>query len=73
MDSMNLKFGAVTVTGSPTCSDRHYVQKIIFCLDYCFLSMFSIFVVLFNIVCYLLMSCHNFSLFFLSTWHFILW
>ena len=48
MNSMNLKFGDVTVRGSPTCSDRHYVKKIIFCLDYCFLSVFSIFVVLFN-------------------------
>ena len=46
-----------------TCSDRHYVKKIIFSLDYCFLSMFSIFVVLFDIVLHLLMSCHNFSLF----------
>ena len=60
---MNLKFGDVTVRGSPTCSDHHYVKKITFSLDYCFLSMFSIFVVLFNIVCHLLMSCHNFSLF----------
>ena len=60
---MNLKFGDVTVRGSPTCSDCHYVKKIIFSLDYCFLSMFSIFVVLFNIACNLLMSCHNFSLF----------
>ena len=60
---MNLKFGDVTVRGSPTGNDRHYVKKIIFSLDYCFLSMFSIFVVLFNIVCHLLMSCHNFSLF----------
>ena len=40
---MNLKFGDVTVRGSPTFSDRHYVKKIIFGLDYCFLSMFSIF------------------------------
>ena len=63
MNSMNLKFGDVTVRGSPTCSDCHYVKKIIFSLDYYFLSMFSIFVVLFNIVCHLLMSCHNFSLF----------
>ena len=63
MNSMNLKFGDVTVRGSPTCSDRHYVKKITFSLDYCFLSMFSIFVVLFNKVCHLLMSCHNFSLF----------
>ena len=60
---MNLKFGDVTVRGSPTCSDHHYVKKIIFSLDYCFLSMFSIFVVLFNIICHLLISCHNFSLF----------
>ena len=60
---MNLKFGDVTVRGSPTCSDCHYVKKIIFSLDYCFLSMFSIFVALFNTVCQLLMSCHNFSLF----------
>ena len=63
MNSMNLKFGDITVRGSPTCSDCHYVKKIIFSLDYCFLSMVSIFVVLFNIVCHLLMSCHNFSLF----------
>ena len=61
MNSMNLKFGDVTVRGSPICNDYHYVRKIIFSLDYCFLSMFSIFVVLFNIVCHLLMSCHNFS------------
>ena len=63
MSSMNLKFGDVTVRGSPTCSDCHYVKKIIFSLNYCFLSMFSIFVVLFNIVWHFLMSCHNFSLF----------
>ena len=62
MNSMNLKFGDVTVRGSPTCSDHHYVKKIIFSLDYCFLPIFSISVVLFNIVCHLLMSCHNFSL-----------
>ena len=60
---MNLKFGDVTVRGSPTGSDHHYVRKIIFSLDYWYLSMFSIFLVLFNIVCHLLMSCHNFSLF----------
>ena len=60
---MNLKFGDVTVRGSPTCSDCYYVKKIIFSLDYCFLSMFSIFVVLYNTVCLFLMSCHNFSLF----------
>ena len=60
---MNLKFGDVTVRGSPTCSDCHYVKKITFSLDYCFLSILSIFVVLFNIVCHLFMSCHNFSLF----------
>ena len=60
---MNLKFGDFTVRGSPTCSNHHYVKKIIFSLDYCFLSMFSIFVVLFNTVSHLLMSCHNFSLF----------
>ena len=63
MNSMNLKFGDVTVRGSPTCSDHHYVKKIIFSLDYYFLSMFSIVVILFNIVCHLSMSCHNFSLF----------
>ena len=63
MNSMNLKFGDVTVRGSFTCSNRHYVKKIIFGLDYCFLSMFSIFVVSFNMVCHLLMSWHNFSLF----------
>ena len=60
---MNLKFADVTVRGLPTRSDCHYVKKSIFILDYCFLSMFSIFVLLFNIVCHLLMSCHNFSLF----------
>ena len=60
---MNLKFGDVTVRGSPTFSDCHYVKKIIFSLDHCFLSMFSIFVVLFNIVCHLLISCHIFILF----------
>ena len=63
MNSMNLKFGDVTTRGSPTFSDCHYEKKIIFSLDYYFLSMFSIFVVLFNTVCHLLMSCHNFSLF----------
>ena len=61
MNSMNLKFGDDTVRGSPTCSDHHYVEKIIFSLDSCFLSMFSIFDVLFNIDCHLLKSCHNFS------------
>ena len=60
---MNLKFGDITTRGSPTCSDCHYVKKIIFSLDYCYLSMVSIFTVLFNIVCHLLLSCHNFSLF----------
>ena len=63
MNSMKLKFGDVTTRGSPTCCDCHYVKKIIFSLDYYFLSMFSIFVVLFNTVCHLLMSCRNFSLF----------
>ena len=43
MNSIYLKFGDVTIGGSPTCSDHHYVKKIIFSLDYCFLSMFSIF------------------------------
>ena len=60
---MNVKFGDITVRGSPTCSDLHYVKKIIFSRDYCLLSMFSIVVVLFNIVCHLSMSCHNFTLF----------
>ena len=60
---MNLKFGDVTARRSLTFSDCHYVKKIIFSLYYYFLSMFSIFVVLFNIVCQLLLSCHNFSLF----------
>ena len=63
MNSINLKFGDVTARRSPTFSDCHYVMKIIFSPNYYFLSMFSIFVVLFNIVCHLLMSCHNFSLF----------
>ena len=43
MNSMNLKFGDVTARRSPTFSDCHYVKKIIFSLDYCFLSKFSIF------------------------------
>ena len=60
----NLKFGDVTAGRSPTFSDSQYVKKIIFSLDYYFLSMFSIsFVVLFNTVYHLLMSYHNFSLF----------
>ena len=40
---MNLKFGDVTERGSTTFSDCHYVKKITFSLDYCLVSMFSIF------------------------------
>ena len=60
---MNLKFDDVTTIRSLTFSDCHYVKKIIFSLDYCFLLCFLFFAVLFNTVCHLLMSCHNFSLF----------
>ena len=60
---MSLKFGDVTARRSPTFSDCHCVKKIIFSLDYYFLSMFSIFVVIFNTVWQLVMLCHNFSLF----------
>ena len=63
MNSMNLKFGDVTARRSPTFSDCYYAKRIIFSLDCYFLSIFSIFIVLFNTVCNLLMSCHNFSLF----------
>ena len=63
MNSMNLKFGDVTARRSPTFSDCNYVKKIIFSLDYCFLSMFSIFVALLNTVWHFLISRHNFSLF----------
>ena len=37
------KISDVTERGSPTISDCHYVKKTIFSLDYCLLSMFSIF------------------------------
>ena len=63
MNTMNFKFGDVTARRSPTFSDCHYIKKIILNPDYYFLSMFSIFVVLFNTVCHLLMAYHNFSLF----------
>ena len=43
MNSMNLKFDDVTERRSPTFSDCHFVKKITFSLDYCLLSMFSIF------------------------------
>ena len=43
MNSMNLKFGDVTERRSSTFSDCHYVKKITFSLDFCLLSMFSIF------------------------------
>ena len=71
--SMNLKFGDVTVRGPPTCCDRHYVKKIIFSPDYCFLSMFSIFVVLFNVVCHFVNVMPRFQSIYSSTLHFILW
>ena len=35
MNSMNLKFGDVTARRSPTCSDCHYVKKIIFTANVC--------------------------------------
>ena len=50
MNSMNLKFGDVTAGRSPTFSNCHYVKKIIFSLDCCFLSMFTIIVALLNTV-----------------------
>ena len=46
--------------GPPTISDCHYVKKIIFSLDYCLLSTFSIFGAPLNTVCHLQILCHNF-------------
>ena len=70
---MNLKFGDVTERRSPTFSDSHYVKKIIFSIDYCLLSMFSIFWHIIKYCLSFVILCHNFSLSMGSTLHFILW
>ena len=69
---MNLEFGDVTERRSPTFSDCHYVKKIIFGLDYCLLSMFSIFWCIIKYCLSFVILCYNFSLFMESTLHFIL-
>ena len=72
MNSMNLKFGDVTERKSPTFSDCHYVKTITFSLDYCLLSMFSIFWHITKNSLSFVNICHNFSLFMEKTMHFIL-
>ena len=65
INSMNLKFGDLF-------SDCHYVKKITFSLDCCLLSMFSIFWSIIKYIMSFVISCYNFSLFMMSTLHFIL-
>ena len=74
MNSMNLKFGDVTLGRSPTFSDYYYVKKIIFSLYYCLLSMFfSCFWRIIKRVYQLLILCHNISQFMVSILHSIFW
>ena len=63
MNSVNLLFGDVTERRSPTFSNSHYAKKITFILDYCLLSMFSIFWHFIKYSLSFVNICHNFSLF----------
>ena len=58
---MNLIFVDATERRSPTFSDCHYVKQITFSLDYCLLSMFSIFWHIIKYSLSLVNICHNFS------------